>query len=245
MKFTTVRENDFGRFAHDFQDVMTFDTLFDKETKLFKLLSHVKIDDEYVLGRVTFEKYGASYSRFCCCKESASQEYPHVFDRTGDGIIEENRVITPFDPELHYIESAVDWDTADSIPEIWEHLKIDFTPMGVWQAYMLYIAKYLFYSCGDEAVKERRYYIFSLNDFMYHNLTDYGILRYVHDGYILPTVTIAPRDCALIMCCYWNHEKGLIQERIAVREVNKRLQFKQLESEVLVKCKEWREHHLG
>ena len=117
--------------------------------------------------------------------------------------------------------------------DLFNHITIDPTPMGAWQAYLLSIAKTLLPFSGGLYYTKRKL-IFAYEQLKDINLIDWGELKHGeidcirHPGLTDPTVNISPcvrfdGKQAIVSCCHWNDWGGLIREDATITFFNDRV----------------------
>ena len=117
--------------------------------------------------------------------------------------------------------------------DLFNHITIDPTPMGAWQAYLLSIAKTLLPFSGGLYYTKRKL-IFAYEQLKNINLIDWGELKngeidcIRHPGLTDPTVNISPcvrfdGKQAIVSCCHWNDWGGLIREDATITFFNDRV----------------------
>lgn len=138
------------------------------------------------------------------------------------------------EPIMRRPYNSSDWKNGFTY-EMFEHLAIEHSPMGAWQAYLLCIAKTLLPFSGISYYTKRKL-IFS-ND----QLRDIRPLfrkkipeleKFEND--VAPSVTL-DGDTALVSCCYWNDWEGLIREYVPFVFENDRVRIGDFRQKVLYK----------
>ena len=106
--------------------------------------------------------------------------------------------IVPYDDSM-YVSGLLDNKEAEQIPEIWRYLKVPFTPMGIWQAWLLKDV-YSVLPNKWHGMYNSRSYIFTneaLNGLLESKKgvlseEDYGRLLYYREtGEVLPKVEVS------------------------------------------------------
>lgn len=103
--------------------------------------------------------------------------------------------------------------------ELFQHLTIDATPMGAWQAYLLCISKTLLPFSGSLYYTKRQ--LIFTNDQLPQiwvesddNIDD-KLERVKYDGDLSPAV-IAKGNEQIVSCCFWSKWGGLFRETVCL-----------------------------
>lgn len=148
--------------------------------------------------------------------------------------------IEPYDDSM-YISQRLDYDEAKNIPDIWGYLAIPFTPMGIWQAFLLKEAHTLM-PLMWHAGYGRREFIFSKNniqDIVVNRVdklsdNDYSLLLdCMQTDELFPHVTINGSK-ASITFCYWNDWSGLNKTTIQARQQGSSISFGEEDRENII-----------
>lgn len=131
----------------------------------------------------------------------------------------------------------LDSEYDNQIPEIWDYLTVPFTPMGLWQAYLLKDS-YTLLPAGWHGNYNRRIFI-------YDNSTVEWIKKRFGDSFtesqikgldiciesleLLPQVSIS-RDIAVISYSYWSNRGGLSKRGLVALKKGKTVKFCKEES---------------
>ena len=113
------------------------------------------------------------------------------------------------------------------------HLSIEPTAMGAWQAYLLSIAKTLLPFSGGLYYTKREL-VFSLDQLNDIKIIDWEELKHgefdciSHPELTDQTVDISPfvsfdGNYAIVSCCYWNNWRGLVREYAKITFFNDRV----------------------
>ena len=120
--------------------------------------------------------------------------------------------------------------------EMFEHLHIEPSLMGAWQAYLLCISKTLLPFSGILYYTKRK--LIMSNDQL-RDIRPLLRLKIIPELEnlevdVAPSVTIDGNN-ALVSCCYWNDWGGLIREYVPVFFNNDRVRIGDFHDEVLIK----------
>lgn len=233
------------------------DGRFDKRNNLnwvFKILDELSIDDGYVLDAYEMGDDMGSRCELYVHKGDAAIEYKpdlnkrkermrRIFmskkDKEAAGPFED--YIAPYSDEM-YIAHMIDYKEAEQIPPIWGYLTVPFTPMSIWQAFLLtkaysYLPKkwhgnynkidfifgredieQLFLSKGDALGKEDRAFL----------------ARCLESGELLPRVEI-DGESAIVIFTSWSPWGGLFKRKVPVKKVWSTVLFEEEKQENLIK----------
>lgn len=151
-------------------------------------------------------------------------------------------VIPPFDDTM-YLAGTYEYEVAEKIPKIWDYISVPFTPMGVWQAFLLNEAFRFLPHFWHSSYLDRSY-IFQIDDIVQIQKRDKSepefnqedlrkLNEYANSELLLPKVKVNGNS-AVISVCYWNAWKGLIKLEIPVTKRGRTVQFDRPTSEILI-----------
>lgn len=127
--------------------------------------------------------------------------------------------------------------------DVFNHLSIEPTAMGFWQAYLLSIGKTLLPFSGELYYSKRKLI------FTHEQLKDISLSSQLKrtpelvniDAEVSPSVQIKDKQ-ATVSCCYWNDWRGLIRESAKITFHNGKVYFLEDFDEVVLfkyKCGIW------
>lgn len=221
---------------------------------LLEPLDLISIPDGYVVDVFKVGDRHGSTMRLYICEADAQERYiPRkeevqvALPWTKEDMIRgkrryEKRIQYVRYDDTQYIQGMLSDDEAEAIPEIWDYLSLPFTPMGVWQAFLLKEILHLLPIEWHAA--------YSAIDYIYHPKSVASLLkaykdelsaegiekmkRYSSSWELCPRVTI-DHGIATIKCAYWSEYGGLYSATITVAKKGRTVEFLERESENLVK----------
>lgn len=200
---------------------------FDEITPLLKPLDKIALREGYVLDAFKVgDKYGSTFQLYTCRRDAISVYEPYTH-RKDTNTSETDASISPYRDTM-WISGLLDHNAAKNIPSVFTNLSIPFTKMGIWQAYLLYIAPSLMPKDWHGGYGARSY-IFNLNEL---RGLPADCSKYYDDMSLLPQVRIIDDNNAQVVCSYWNSWVGL--SRVVVN-VTRDWNFEDTNREVLVK----------
>lgn len=197
-------------------------------------------DDEYQLY---FSKEGST-KKYKSVKSQRRVPVDQTEEEKRLGIqrFEFQSVVPPFDDTM-YLAGTYEYDVAKTIPDIWDYVSVPFTPMGVWQAFLLnetfrFLPHFWHSSYVD------RSYIFQIDDIIQIQKRDKSepeltqedlqkLKEYASSDELLPKVKV-DGNSAVISICYWNAWQGLIKLEIPVTKRGRTVQFGRPTGETLI-----------
>lgn len=210
-------------------------------TDIFKMLDMVKVPEGYVLDTYEYGDYwGGLYSLYLR-KQKVTGLYapPNDDDKQFSWFNKKEKTLLPYDDSLKitgriYISSMM-------IPEIWDRVKVPFSPMGIWQALLLYrtpilLPKFWHMNYGKRDFVFSRQDLFDIFSAKYYRLesTEGKKLKDICFGEdILPKVLINGGN-ARVEYLYWNNWSGLCRSITYVTKHGDGVLFGDEEKEVLL-----------
>ena len=166
------------------------------------LLDSVTLDDDYHLGlRFAGDNHFGDKSWFYCY-QGTQDSYQEDYNK------EEKEKYGKF----HEFFACY---SHEEIYDVFNHLKIEQTEMGAWQAYLISISSTLLPVFWHGAYF-RRAFVFSAEHWKQLKL----IQRYTHQPEqihvdVSPSVKMEGNK-SIVSCCYWNNWQGLVRETVPI-----------------------------
>ena len=145
----------------------------------------------------------------------------------------ETMVFPPYTDEM-YIKGLYDCAVEKVLPSIFNYMKIPFSSMGVWQAFLLHVAEFIMHRTWHTCYNERTY-IFDLDCLRHIRPMEVDLSRYYSDVELLPKVSLLNGHEATVRCCFWNDWSGLNQETAVAHLKNGVIHFEASQIDTLVR----------
>ena len=218
-------------------------------------LDLIQTPEGYVLDAFHVEDRNNNEYQLYFSKEGSTKKYKSIKSqrrvpveqteeekRMGIQRFEFKSVIPPFDDTM-YLAGTYEYEVAKTIPDIWDYVSVPFTPMGVWQAFLLnetfrFLPHFWHSSYID------RSYIFQIDDIVRISKLEkvspgisqkymQKLKEYCNSDMLLPRVKVESNS-AIINVCFWNSWQGLIKLDVPVTKRGRTVQFGQAKSETLI-----------
>lgn len=134
----------------------------------------------------------------------------------------------------------VNTSDGDLDQDIWQHLKVEDSEEGAWEAYLLYELWHVM-PMFWHANYAKRIYVFSMEDF-----DRIGHCPFAEDDELRPKCLANAKSLFVepqvkkedgrykVLCCYWSEFGGFIQETVEVSISENRASFKEIEEKRLI-----------
>ena len=137
-----------------------------------------------------------------------------------------DKYITEYNKRMEDVNAFIEYYMDEDIYNVFNHLKIELSEMGAWQAYLLAKATH-FLPVYWHGGYSRRSLIFSKDDI--NKLPAYTIKRINNlvipgNQDVSPSITIEG-DTATVRCCYWNDWMGLVRETVKIDILDNKAYF--------------------
>ena len=123
--------------------------------------------------------------------------------------------------------------------DILKYVRVNDTPMGAWQLYLLMTSPTLFPTFWHGGYIERKFILQEKDLYEIEPINCYDLSKLAIQSMIYPSVTIKRNDgvtAADILCCYWNEWKGLVREHIEIQmQYSKVISYREKEKFVIYK----------
>ena len=123
--------------------------------------------------------------------------------------------------------------------DILKYVRVNDTPMGAWQLYLLMTSPTLFPTFWHGGYIERKFILQEKDLYEIEAINCYDLSKLAIQSMIYPSVTIKRNDgvtTADILCCYWNEWKGLVREHIEIQmQYSKVISYREKEKFVIYK----------
>lgn len=104
--------------------------------------------------------------------------------------------------------------------DILKYIRVNDTPMGAWQLYLLMTSPTLFPTFWHGGYIERKFILQEKDLYEIEAINCYDLSELAIQSIIYPSVIIKRNDgvtTADILCCYWNEWKGLVREHVEIQ----------------------------
>ncbi len=195
---------------------------FDNLNWMLDILNQIDIKTDYSLDAFEVGDRWGSMFRLYVRKSNADKVYNPTEDKR-----KRERYY-----DSMYISGIVDFDEAEKIPEIWSYLKIPFSPICIWNAFLLRCAPTLlpqkWHACYNS-----RDYIFVAEDIeklIKRERKSLGekdlcqLYNYLDNGELYPRVEISG-DSATVYFSYWSDWAGLKRGEIKATKDGNTISF--------------------
>lgn len=139
---------------------------------------------------------------------------------------ENDDYISEYNKRMDNVNSFFENYMYDDIYDVFNHLKIDFSEMGAWQAYLLSRATH-FLPIYWHGGYSRRSLVLSKDDIKDVPAFDFKLLRTVEvstNQNVSPSIAIEG-NTATVRCCYWNNWRGLVRETVKIDFLDNKAYF--------------------
>lgn len=230
--------------------------MFENVNWLLDPLDKIKIAPGYVLDAFDCgSSYGANLQLYVCQKDSLQEYMPDLEKRKE----RENRLymtakerkkagpfedyIPPYDDSMR-IGQRLDLAEAKQVPAIWGYLNIPFTPMGIWQAFLLYTASNLLPAQWHGMYNHRDYILEyeQMQNLLYYRGDDFSeedkenFVDYMMTSKYLPQVDVNG-DNAIVTVSYWSQWNGLLRVTLPASKHGSTIAFGEEEYTVIAHYK--------
>lgn len=230
-----ITVNDFSLKGSDFvrtirkMDFKSFENLM----PIMKPLDRLTIQPGYEIDAFYCGSRLGAYLRLYCCRQGAIIMYHETEERKKglfSFLMKKKNLPHNEYADYKYLQGTYSQKVDSIVPEVWRYITAEFSPMAVWQCYLLRIA---------HRVMPRRWHaIYGHNDYIFvvSDLEQRGVdlTGYCHDATVFPSVEVTGDNTATVSCCYWNDWQGLVREEIEVTFVEGHAQFGEGKTTVLV-----------
>ena len=189
---------------------------------LFKVLDAISLEPNFHLGLRLAEEKGFGDKSWFYCYEGDIDTY-------------KKNNTNPEDPEEVFFSC---YDKSE-VFKIFDHLLVESSEMGAWQAYLLSVAMTMLPTTWHGAYFDRKY-IFQIEDLWNHGqkISLFGPRFEQNEEYEVAPQVIKINDNTAISACYWNDWEGLVREKISLSMLDGKVHFKYpFDKEVLYKYK--------
>ena len=189
---------------------------------LFKVLDAISLEPNFHLGLRLAEEKGFGGKSWFYCYEGDIDTY-------------KKNNTNPEDPEEVFFSC---YDKSE-VFKIFDHLLVESSEMGAWQAYLLSVAMTMLPTWWHGGYFRRKY-IFQIEDLWNHGqkISLFGPRFEQNEEYEVAPQVIKINDNTAISACYWNDWEGLVREKISLSMLDGKVHFKYpFDKEVLYKYK--------
>ncbi len=178
--------------------------------RLQKILNLLTLEDGWNLGIRFAEIFKFGDKSWFYCYQDGKNTYSEDYIKS----VESGNFMAPL---YKYYDFSPIYD-------IYQHLFVDWSEMGVWQAYLLSKATALLPVIWHGGYG-KKIFLFSKNDiFKYKTLCYRKINLDDLDDNLSPKITIEG-NTATVSCCFWNNWKGLYRETQKIIYKNGKVEF--------------------
>lgn len=193
-----------------------------EQSLLFKVLDAISLEPNFHLGLRLAEDNSFGDKSWFYCYEGDIDTY-------------KRNNTNPEDPEEVFFSC---YDRSE-VFKIFDHLLVESSEMGAWQAYLLSVAMTMLPTTWHGAYFDRKY-IFQTVDLWNHGqkISLFGPRFEQNEDYEVAPQVIKINDNTAISACYWNDWEGLVREKISLSMLDGKVHFKYpFDKEVLYKYK--------
>ncbi len=225
---------------------------------ILKPLYLIRIKEGYDIDAFVARSSHESQSFFYCHTKNATVKYnpserrvklgvakqlpPNTIDF--EELVKERRYYVPSYEDTMLVKDNISYGAASCIPDFWNYLTVPFSPMGVWQAFLLNEAWKMFplgwhaLYCEDMINFKPGKSIFEKIPLIqkYHPEIVEQIIVFNQSPDVLPKVTIND-NTAMIHYTFWNNYWGFVKAIKHATWNGKFIEFDERETEVLVEYK--------
>jgi len=221
---------------------------------IFVTLDKLSIEDGYVLDYYEWgEEIGSRCELYVHRKNAAVEYKPDLAKREERSrrlflSTREKEKLEPFEDYIApyndnmFISMMLDFKESKQIPPIWGYLTVPFTPMGIWQAFLLskaytLLPKNWHGNYNNINIIYDKIDILSLFDFIRNVINQNEIKslsKYLETDELLPNVEVK-EDTAVISYTFWSAWGGFKKVSVPVKKDGKTVSFGEASHETLIK----------
>lgn len=214
--------NEIIKKGYDYIEVIKDISNGDELSLFFKVLDAIRLEQNFHLGLRLAEDDNFGDKSWFYCYEGEIDTY-------------QRNIKNPKDSKEAFFSCH---DTME-IYKIFDHLVVESSEMGAWQAYLLSVAMTMLPTTWHGAYFRRKY-IFQMKDLWNHGrmISLFGPRFEQNEEYDVAPQVIKIGNFTAISACYWNDWKGLVREKISLSMLDGKVQFKfPFDEEVLYEYK--------